>query len=117
MAARRFIELLPDLREEDAVQVASTLFPFRASRQWAALPQRPPFRAPHHSASLEGMIGGGGRLRPGEISLAHKGVLFLDEAAEFRVDVLQSLREPIEEGGYPSSAPALSPVSLPSSSS
>ncbi len=99
MAARRFIGLLPDLREEEAVQVASLYSLSGLLCEGAALPQRPPFRAPHHSASLEGMIGGGGRrLRPGEISLAHKGVLFLDEAAEFRVDVLQSLREPIEEG-------------------
>ncbi len=79
-----FYRLLPDLREEDAVQVASLYSLSGLLGKGAALPLRPPFRAPHHSASLEGMIGGGGRrLRPGEISLAHKGVLFLDEAAEF----------------------------------
>jgi magnesium chelatase family protein len=98
MAARRFVGLLPDLREEDAVQVASLHSLSGILETGSALRLRPPFRAPHHSASLEGMIGGGRRLRPGEISLAHKGVLFLDEAAEFRADVLQSLREPIEEG-------------------
>ena len=98
MAARRFISLLPDLDKEDAVEVASIYSLSGLLGKAATLPLRPPFRAPHHSASLEGMIGGGRRLRPGEISLAHKGVLFLDEAAEFRVDVLQSLREPIEEG-------------------
>ncbi len=98
MAARRFIGLLPDLDEEDAVEVASLYSLSGLLGAGAALQRRPPFRAPHHSASLEGMIGGGRRLRPGEISLAHKGVLFLDEAAEFRVDVLQSLREPLEEG-------------------
>jgi magnesium chelatase family protein len=98
MAARRFIGLLPDLNEEDAVEVASLYSLSGLLGAGMALHRRPPFRAPHHSASLEGMIGGGRRLRPGEISLAHKGVLFLDEAAEFRVDVLQSLREPLEEG-------------------
>jgi magnesium chelatase family protein len=98
MAARRFIGLLPDLSEEEAVEVASLYSLSGLLGPGSALQLRPPFRGPHHSASLEGMIGGGRRLRPGEISLAHRGVLFLDEAAEFRADVLQSLREPIEEG-------------------
>jgi magnesium chelatase family protein len=98
MAARRFIGLLPNLREDEAVQVASIYSLSGLFGARTTLRLRPPFRAPHHSASLEGMIGGGRRLRPGEISLAHKGVLFLDEAAEFRADVLQSLREPLEEG-------------------
>jgi magnesium chelatase family protein len=98
MAARRFVGLLPALSEGDAVQVASLHSLAGILGAGTELQRRPPFRAPHHSASLEGMIGGGRRLRPGEISLAHKGVLFLDEAAEFHADVLQSLREPIEEG-------------------
>jgi magnesium chelatase family protein len=98
MAALRFLGLLPDLSEEDAVEVASLYSLAGLYEPGSALRRRPPFRAPHHSASLEGLIGGGRRLRPGEISLAHKGLLFLDEAAEFRSDVLQALREPIEEG-------------------
>jgi magnesium chelatase family protein len=110
MAARRLPGLLPDLPDGDAVEVASVYSlagllgsggegaDREGGRSYrATLDRRPPFRAPHHSASLEGMIGGGRSLRPGEISLAHKGVLFLDEAAEFRSDVLQALREPIEE--------------------
>jgi magnesium chelatase family protein len=98
MAARRFPGLLPDLAEEEAVEVASLYSLAGLLGEGAALDLRPPFRAPHHSASLEGIIGGGRSLRPGEISLAHRGVLFLDEAAEFRSDALQSLREPLEEG-------------------
>ncbi|HUW42251.1 MAG TPA: YifB family Mg chelatase-like AAA ATPase [Rectinemataceae bacterium] len=98
MAARRFAGLLPDLGEDEAIEVATVYSLGGLLDAAAGLERRPPFRAPHHSASTEGMIGGGYALRPGEISLAHRGVLFLDEAAEFRSDVLQSLREPLEEG-------------------
>jgi len=59
---------------------------------------RPPFRMPHHSATMEGLIGGGVQIQPGEISLAHGGVLFLDETPEFQGRLLQSLREPLENG-------------------
>ena len=64
----------------------------------ACLIRRPPFRSPHHGASAEGIVGGGRSWKPGEISLAHAGVLLIDEAPEFRSDVLQALREPLEAG-------------------
>lgn len=98
MAARRFTGLLPDLREAAAVEVAALYSLSGLLACDGSLDRRPPFRAPHHSASLEGMIGGGRPPRPGEISLSHRGALFLDEASEFRNDVLQALREPLEEG-------------------
>ena len=98
LALQRFSSLLPCLETEESLSVTriyslAGLLPPKSS-----LIKKRPFRIPHQSASLEGMIGGGMNCRPGEISLAHNGVLFLDEAAEFRTSVLQSLRVPIESG-------------------
>ena len=98
LALTRFPELLPLLTVEEAQSstrihsVAGLLSPSEP------LMRIPPFRMPHQSASLEGVCGGGMNCRPGEISLAHNGVLFLDEASEFRTSVLQMLRVPIENG-------------------
>jgi magnesium chelatase family protein len=96
MAAQRFPSILPELEKDEALEVTS-LYSLWGKKQ-VALVRRPPFRAPHHSASLEGLLGGARPLRPGEVSLAHRGVLFLDECPEFHRDVLQALREPVEYG-------------------
>jgi magnesium chelatase family protein len=108
MLARRTPGIMAPLEAKEAVeatrlhslagQFAGSGYKDGASGGIAALISRPPFRAPHHSASAEGVLGGGRTVRPGEISLAHYGVLFMDEAPEFRSNVLQALREPLEEG-------------------
>jgi magnesium chelatase family protein len=99
MLARRLPSILAPLTPEEAVEV--TRLHSLAGRTLAETEGRlithPPFRSPHHSASAEGILGGGKTVRPGEISLAHLGALFLDEAPEFRSNVLQSLREPLED--------------------
>jgi len=96
MLARRLCGLLPDLESEHALE-ASRIHSVAGLLGGRRL-RRPPFRAPHHTTSDAGMAGGGRPLRPGEISLAHRGVLFLDELAEFRRSVVETLRQPLEEG-------------------
>ncbi|MFH2115426.1 MAG: YifB family Mg chelatase-like AAA ATPase [Spirochaetota bacterium] len=98
MAARRLPGILPDLDDADAVAVTTLHSLSGILPEASGLLRRPPFRTPHHGASAEGIIGGGRSRKPGEISLAHAGVLFLDETPEFRADVLQAMREPIENG-------------------
>ncbi len=97
MLAQRLPGLLPALDDGEALECAmlhSLGRDLPPVGEW----RRRPFRAPHHGASAAAVIGGGGRLSPGEISLAHHGVLFLDELPEFRRDVLEALREPLETG-------------------
>jgi magnesium chelatase family protein len=89
--------VLPPLDDEEALETASIRSLSRHGLELERWRQRP-FRAPHHTASAIAIVGGGGRPRPGEISLAHNGVLFLDELPEFRRDVLEVLREPLESG-------------------
>ncbi len=96
MLASRLPGILPPMSEEEALGAAalqSLAGAFRPER-W----RRRPFRAPHHSASAVALVGGGGNPRPGEISLAHEGVLFLDELPEFPRAALEVLREPLESG-------------------
>lgn len=97
MLASRLPGILPPLSDQealDAAAVASVSQNGLDMRRWAL----PSFRAPHHTASSAALVGGGSRPRPGEISLAHHGVLFLDELPEFNRDVLEVLREPLESG-------------------
>jgi magnesium chelatase family protein len=96
MLAARFPGILPEMTDEEALEsaaIASLTGGFRL-QQW----KRRPYRAPHHTASGVALVGGGGNPRPGEISLAHHGVLFLDELPEFSRAVLEVLREPLESG-------------------
>lgn len=97
MGVRSLPSLTADLEQGEALEVTRIYSRAGLLAEAATLFRRPPFRAPHHTASLQGIVGGGRELLPGEISLAHRGILFLDEAAEFRKNVLQSLREPSEE--------------------
>jgi magnesium chelatase family protein len=98
MLARRLPSIMAPLTPNEAVEV-TRLHSLAGPRNGFIdrLITSPPFRAPHHTASAEGILGGGRIPRPGEISLAHFGVLFLDEAPEFRINVLQALREPLED--------------------
>jgi magnesium chelatase family protein len=97
MLARRMAGILAPLSEEEAVETTRLHSLAGSFGAESDLVIRPPFRSPHHSASAEGILGGGRSVHPGEISLAHNGVLFLDEAPEFKTNVLQALREPLED--------------------
>ncbi len=96
LLASRLPGLLPPLNEQEALEVAA-IRSVSGHGPLNAWPQRP-FRHPHHSASGPALVGGGSRPRPGEITLAHHGVLFLDELPEFERRVLEVLREPLESG-------------------
>jgi magnesium chelatase family protein len=97
MLAQRLPGLLPPLEGDDALDVASIASASSRGFEPRQFGHRP-FRAPHHTASAAAIIGGGPQARPGEASLAHRGVLFLDELPEFNRRVLESLREPLETG-------------------
>ncbi len=97
MLAERLPGLLPPLTDDEAIEAAMVRSIARDAPPVELWKERA-FRAPHHAASMAAVIGGGARPTPGEISLAHHGVLFLDELPEFRRDVLEALREPLESG-------------------
>lgn len=96
LSLQRYSSLLPNLSLKESREVTRIWSLAGLISPDTQLVNKPPFRMPHQSASLEGMVGGGIHCHPGEISLAHNGVLFLDEAAEFRTSVLQTLRVPLE---------------------
>lgn len=96
MLAKRLPGLLPPLNTQQALEVAS-IYSLTKPRSLTDFHQ-PPFRQPHHTASAVALVGGGARPRPGEVSLAHHGVLFLDELPELDRRVLEGLREPLENG-------------------
>ena len=98
MMARRLPGILPPLEDEASMEVTAIHSVAGVLPPGASLVRVPPFRAPHHTISDAALVGGGSNPRPGEISLAHEGVLFLDELPEFSRRALEVLRQPLEEG-------------------
>jgi len=98
LLARSFPSILPPLSLNEAIEVTKIYSVSGNLPTGKALIDNRPFRSPHHTASYVGLIGGGNSIRPGEISLAHRGVLFLDELPEFPRQVLEALRQPLEDG-------------------
>ncbi|MBQ8586854.1 MAG: YifB family Mg chelatase-like AAA ATPase [Oscillospiraceae bacterium] len=98
MLAKRLPSILPDMTREEALDVTQIHSILGLLTPKEPLIRRRPFRSPHHTISMVGMSGGGSNPRPGEISIAHSGVLFLDELPEFRKETLEVMRQPLEDG-------------------
>ena len=98
MLSKRLPSILPDMTWEESLEVSQVYSVMGLLTAQEPLVTRRPFRSPHHTISNAGLAGGGTNPRPGEISMAHQGVLFLDELPEFRKDTLDMMRQPLEDG-------------------
>lgn len=97
MLAKRIRTILPDITKDEMIEVSKIYSVLGLIDPDKGLVDRRPFRSPHHTATKQALVGGGSDAKPGEVTLAHRGVLFLDELAEFDRKILETLRQPIEE--------------------